>query len=622
MRHVPTNLYIDTEIFVNNGLKLDTEGFRSLKDTFVKDGLRLLVPKMMEREFFRHYENKAEEGAKQLEKAHTAYPVSALLLDLPSKNEVEKRCLVEVKQQWETFKEHFIIEELPLVGCLEDIVGWYFEVKPPFSERKKKEFPDAFILSALEQYHHKHKASIAVVTADEDYKNACQSRQYIAYYSDLNEYIKAFEPALKTENLMAEPVEMPPPIVTDDLMALKEILVRGTAVTPIEIQRALTLLGSRDKNCQYFFSNSSNPIWLSHLKDHYFKRPPDAVVLPNGSVQYPFWPEIEYLKNVSTDAPDEVLEIILQIPVVDNPRVYDVILDIALTLDGQRSAQLKPKMLEYARLENQFLAHKYPKLLAHWTSENQTQAALELAAILVQKGHIKEWWYQEILNKGVRPLADKEPYQVARILIDATASMIRLERHQYKIESDTSSDHSELWCPELNKQSKQSSGYLNVKALLVNTLTYACEKVYGQSPESIAGLDGTLRNQQWNVFKRLRQHLYALHPTKQTKPWIRELILAHDDHPKWQYPYEFQQMIRLACEHFGSKLLTEDERIRIFDAILSGPSREYYRERIGEQFTEDDFEKNKTPLSPQATQAVYFGALWGIRDLLSKTRTR
>ena len=36
-------------------------------------------------------------------------------------------------RQWETFKEHFIIEKLPIVGNLEDVVDWYFEQKPPFS---------------------------------------------------------------------------------------------------------------------------------------------------------------------------------------------------------------------------------------------------------------------------------------------------------------------------------------------------------------------------------------------------------------------------------------------------------------------------------------------------------
>ncbi|MYI61050.1 MAG: hypothetical protein F4105_05175 [Gemmatimonadetes bacterium] len=150
------------------------------------------------------------------------------------------------------------------------------------------------------------------------------------------------------------------------------------------------LLRSRGENYRYFFSKSSDPIWLSHLEQNgYFKNPPNSVVLSDSSVQYPFWPELEYLKNISQNATEEIIQeeiirIVLKLPAVDNPRVYNYILDIALSLDGEQSVRLKPKMLEYAKLEYQFLAHRYHELLAHWTTENQTQAALELAEILIQ----------------------------------------------------------------------------------------------------------------------------------------------------------------------------------------------------------------------------------------------
>ena len=55
MRHIPTNLYIDTEVIVRNNLELDTGGFKQLKEVFERGDLRLLVPKMMERELFRKY---------------------------------------------------------------------------------------------------------------------------------------------------------------------------------------------------------------------------------------------------------------------------------------------------------------------------------------------------------------------------------------------------------------------------------------------------------------------------------------------------------------------------------------------------------------------------------------
>ncbi len=626
MRHVPINLYIDTEVFKRNDLRLDTGGFRELKDTFVKGELRLLVPGMMERELFRKYEERAKEAAEIVKKAHDLHPVSSLQLgDLPSRNELEKQCLAELKRQWEVFKEHFIVEKLPLVGNLEDVVNWYFEIKAPFasSRGKQKEFPDAFILSALEHYHQENQASIAVITNDGSFGEACVSRRYIGYYSELRDYIKAFIPDRTTEDFNSEPIDLTQPIVTEDLTALKEILGRGSNVTSIEVDRVLKLLRSRGENYRYFFSKSSDPIWLSHLEQNdYFKNPPDVVVLSDGSVQYPFWPELEYLKNVSQDVPEEVLRIVLEFPEVNNPRVYNDILDIALSLNGELSARLKPKVLECARLDHQFFSgidsglrpELLPELLAYWTSKNQTQAALELADILVQfhpdpqaqekqeqrrenspsllepAPKFDERNYHEILDKGVRPLADKEPSQVARMLIDATASMIRLEKDKDELESGTSHDYLEICCPYLNGQ---SSGLVDTREILVHALAHACEKVYEQSPEAIASLDSTLRNQRWDVFKRLRQYLYALHPNEQTKPWIRELILEHGDYAKSQHQYEFQQMIRLSCEHFGTELLTENERTQIFDAILSGPSMENYREWMGERFTETDFDQWK-----------------------------
>ena len=126
----------------------------------------------------------------------------------------------------------------------------------------------------------------------------------------------------------------------------------------------------------------------------------------------------------------------------------------------------------------------------------------------------------------------------------------------------------------------------------------------------MAVLDQVLRNQRWDIFTRIRQHLYTLHLTEQTKPWIREMILAHKDYAKWQHHFEFQRMIRLACEKFGADLLTRAERERIFDAIISEPSEQSFRDWVGDRFTQELFEEkrrrfHRVQLSPFAP--VLFG---------------
>ena len=634
MRHVPTSLYIDTEVFKRNDLRLDTNDFQLLKDTLGNRGLRLLVPQMMERELFRHYENRARDSARDLEKAHTNHPIGDLsLVDLPPRTELEEKCYRELYLSWEAFKGHFVVEHLPLIGSLDDVVNWYFNVQPPFSETNKKEFPDAFILSSLEEYHHKHNANIAVVTSDGEFGKACQQRSHIDHYKSLQNYVKAFEPAHRPKGRHCEPIDSAQPTATEDLAELKAILRRGSTVTDLEVDRALELMRNRGECYQYFFLDNREPIWFHALVRHgYFKHPPDLVVSAHGRVQCPSWPELEYIRNICKDAPenivDEIIQIVLDLPSVANPSVYENIVDMVLELGGTRSVRLKPKVLEYARLERHFMASKFPRVLSNWTTEGQTASALELADVLVQfdpdpkteekmkkyseidknqsNGEVDHVMlkmttklepvprfssiYLDVLNEGVRSLVEREPYKVALMLIDATATMIRLGKHEGDLASGTSTDFLEIWCPRLTKPRRD---YPDFRESLVHTLTYACESVWKRSSDFIGDLDTSLRNQRWDVFKRVRQHLYGLHPSQHTRPLIRELILAHDDYSQIQYGYEFQQMVRLACEYFGTELLTVKERTRVFDAILAGPPKEFFREWMGEHFTDSDFGRQK-----------------------------
>ena len=93
------------------------------------------------------------------------------------------------------------------------------------------------------------------------------------------------------------------------------------------------------------------------------------------------------------------------------------------------------------------------------------------------------------------------------------------------------------------------------------------------------------------------------------------MILTHEDYDKREHHFEFQRMIRLACENFGADLLSETEKERIFDAVLRGPSRQVFQNWAGDSFTEELFEERKRyfhrkQLNPFAS--VLFGKIWRI----------
>ena len=388
-----------------------------------------------------------------------------------------------------------------------------------------------------------------------------------------------------------------------------------------------SVLGSIKKEVdrQFFFARLRNPLWIRPLVERgCYQSPPKVKKLPGEYIQTPIWPELRYLKNVADDAPEEVLKVVLELPEVDNPRVYDDILDIALQLHGEQSAKLIKKVLESTEIDYLYSSqHRLTELLKHWTTENQFEAALKLTETLVQfvpdrqdktkrkrrrktptdtakmatmvvksrlepAPRVDRREYRRMLSKGVRPLAEKEPYKVALSLINATVNMIRLRTHQEDLLNGI--DYSESWCDRLTES---EGDYEDAEKSLIQTLTFACVQVYEKLPQLVSELDRTLREQQLRAFKRLRYHLCAQHPNETTKPWIQQLIREHKGYDWLQHGYEFQRMVRRACEHFGNTLVTKEECIRIFDSILDGPSETNHRvwveDFLDEEFTEDRF---------------------------------
>ncbi len=81
------------------------------------------------------------------------------------------------------------------------------------------------------------------------------------------------------------------------------------------------------------------------------------------------------------------------------------------------------------------------------------------------------WDYQQLLEHGAHSLAEREPFTVARVLIDATASMIRLRIYTDELEKGSDEDISEIWCRRLDQAERDIDG---LEVALVHALTEAC----------------------------------------------------------------------------------------------------------------------------------------------------
>jgi hypothetical protein len=94
---------------------------------------------------------------------------------------------------WRKFLENLNPEILDLsLIDLNDIVDDYFDIKPPFEsgEKKRKEFPDAFIANQIRKRFGKDEV-IAIVCNDNGLKKACGNSQNHIFYKTLGELYNA-----------------------------------------------------------------------------------------------------------------------------------------------------------------------------------------------------------------------------------------------------------------------------------------------------------------------------------------------------------------------------------------------------------------------------------------------
>ncbi len=624
MMYTPASLFMDTSYYVSQGLKFNTKDFERLKSEFPPRSLRLILPAVAVRELKRKFEEYAQNTTAEFLSSARKLP-DQVISEIPDagkdKLEFTKAVLGALEEEWDGFKELFVIDELPSVGNLEKVLDWYFERKPPFGCGKKaKEFPDALIFSSLDEYYSKKKARIAVVSRDNDMAEACKGRHHCEYFESLSDYLDSC--AENQRQLEQGTVVRGEAIAAEQLREIQSIILMGCSPTTIEVQRLLQLIKDKGSNYEFFFQRIADPFWVGPLLESgYFKSPPGRELIGKDRVAFPFWWPVVYLSRIAEKVPGEVVEVVLEIEETENPRVLHEIAEIAFKIpDVFESLRLETRIGNYVDAPFPLARRKIlPQLLLKWASggEEGLKSALRLCRRLIafRPDHLAEekkarrradpddfytvlnpetdfdqWEYQQILEKGIRPLAEAAPLETVRVVVDAVVNMIQLKFHEGEREEDPWDDLSEIWCVRVNEASRS---YSNPKETLVSTLTYACEQVYAKMPETIPELDTVLHEGRWLVFDRIRMHLYAMNLTEETMPWIREFIVNHEGYYESDHRYEFQRMVRMACEHFGDSLLSEEERIVIFDSILSGFSKERYRGRMGEHFTEERFQVHK-----------------------------
>jgi hypothetical protein len=205
------NVFIDTSIYVKENFQYSSEKLDTLKKYALEGKIKLFTHKIIVDEV---KSNIVEEISKAISSIKKIKKEGKIFRNLPKEkifSVFDKHDLIYYKnllfKQLDDFisssKSNFIPHEYNVDLIFQD----YFTNKPPFSEGKKKaEFPDAFVLSAIEDWCKKNDEKIYLLSQDDDWLGYVNKSDYMFIISSVEELLNKI--TFQYEKLSRNAVEL------------------------------------------------------------------------------------------------------------------------------------------------------------------------------------------------------------------------------------------------------------------------------------------------------------------------------------------------------------------------------------------------------------------------------
>lgn len=193
----PLNVTIDTNIFESNKFDFSSNSTMNILMKNIQNGkIHLVLSNIVINEVEKHICHRVDEvcgKARKLRKEYLDILPEQFLVDIemgvyvqiPNKDILYQRG----KDVFYKFLRDCKVERLD-TKCinLEEILGDYFAVRPPFenSEKKRKEFPDAFIAEEIKKRFGNDEV-VAIISQDKGFKKACSNSKNHLFFSSLGE---------------------------------------------------------------------------------------------------------------------------------------------------------------------------------------------------------------------------------------------------------------------------------------------------------------------------------------------------------------------------------------------------------------------------------------------------
>ena len=194
------NIFLDTCAYEHQRFRFDHAALKKLRELGRVGFLKILMTETVDGEVRSHIGDNLDHGAKAFDRFQThagilqgAKSEDVRALFRPLDSSVLRGAAVGV---WEAFLED---AKVIRVGAetvnAPELLALYFSQKPPFSEKKKSEFPDAISLLSLAHWCQTNAAQLYIVGDDPDLRAWCAAHPDMHHLKSLGEFLDLYNRA-------------------------------------------------------------------------------------------------------------------------------------------------------------------------------------------------------------------------------------------------------------------------------------------------------------------------------------------------------------------------------------------------------------------------------------------
>lgn len=191
-----THITIDTNVFLRNGFDYSGSRLKNFKQFF--NTRKFVISSLVLREARKHHLGSSKKICEEISTKFNK-PLIGQMLPEEIKRDISK-CLdnFDFATAVDRGCDDFVAQSGAIVveadaDKLNEILDAYFDTKPPFSNKKKSEFPDALILHSIEGWAEKNNAHVLAVSVDGDWSEYCETSERITCVNDLDKALESMQ---------------------------------------------------------------------------------------------------------------------------------------------------------------------------------------------------------------------------------------------------------------------------------------------------------------------------------------------------------------------------------------------------------------------------------------------